>query len=43
VAIFAQHNTQLRLFAADGSPATHAPGPTWVELVYSGTGSLTPG
>jgi hypothetical protein len=42
VAIFAQY-TPLRLFAADGSPATHAPGTTWVELVPSGTGSLTLG
>lgn len=31
----------LRLFLADGSEATLAPGNTWVELVPAGSGSLT--
>jgi len=31
----------LQLFLADGSPLLLAPGTTWVELVPSGTGSLT--
>ena len=33
----------LQLFRADGSPLLLAPGTTWVELVPSGTGSLTVG
>jgi len=33
----------LQLFTADGSPATLAPGNTWVELVPAGSGSLTVG
>jgi Protein of unknown function (DUF3048) N-terminal domain/Protein of unknown function (DUF3048) C-terminal domain len=36
-------DTPMRLFAADGSPVTLAPGNTWVELVPNGSGSLTLG
>jgi hypothetical protein len=36
-------DTPLRLFAADGSPVTLAPGTTWVELVPNGSGSLALG
>ncbi|MBB2922459.1 DUF3048 domain-containing protein [Cellulomonas cellasea] len=33
----------MRLFLPDGSPATLAPGNTWVELVPAGSGSLAVG